>query len=500
MASEAEVKSLYQEILKRGVDEGGLRHYVQYPLEFVRDDLMRSEERADLVVKESYRKVLGREPEPQGLADWKNWYIERVKKGDDPNRVIDDMYEGHRNSPEYAQKGGRGGEYVRQLVQAVSNNQPEALPPFVWGGEEEANARAYAEAAYGPYFADLVSKQVENAQIDRTRLNEDATSAMDSINRSLQDFLSGSDIDRTRLNDDYDRARNEEARRLGVDLETLDIQRTRGGEDKDRTLAELQVDFNLRGGQLSDDKVRELTRLTLDKAKETGRLTEDEQTLLGSIERQYGRRLDDVQKMLEEQGQIYGGERVRQERMLGEDRAAAEGQVQTAIGRQREDVLEGSKRRAEDIEREASRRLEELDIAYSRSTEGTQRSFERNLADLNREEQVRREENQAKLEGLAIEQGRNLEDIQRNQDIKSREAQIAQTEMERNRQRGLQDIERGLEQKQKDIEREKQRAIELDPLAGIGPQRERAEEEHSDRFAENERSRLDPSQFLGGLI
>lgn len=48
-ATDDEIRQAYQEILERPADDGGLAHYRNYPIDFVRQDLMDSEERKTLL-------------------------------------------------------------------------------------------------------------------------------------------------------------------------------------------------------------------------------------------------------------------------------------------------------------------------------------------------------------------------------------------------------------------------------------------------------------------
>lgn len=52
-ATEAEVRQAYLEILERPADAGGIQTYLQHPLAFVRDDLMKSQERKDLEARKA---------------------------------------------------------------------------------------------------------------------------------------------------------------------------------------------------------------------------------------------------------------------------------------------------------------------------------------------------------------------------------------------------------------------------------------------------------------
>src|SRR5690606_16933926 len=50
-ATEAQIKQAYLDILERPADPGGIAHYKQYPIDFVRADLMKSQERRNLEAK-----------------------------------------------------------------------------------------------------------------------------------------------------------------------------------------------------------------------------------------------------------------------------------------------------------------------------------------------------------------------------------------------------------------------------------------------------------------
>lgn len=444
------------------------------------------------MVNSEYQKILGRNADSDGMAHYAKDIVNNGLAAERFTPVIEGSL---RSSDEYQSTGGQAGEFVRGVANMVNQQVPE-LPPFEWTPENEANARAYAEAVYGEYFADLVSEATDLASIGKTRLTEDTANRLRDIQESLTDYLSKNDVDRQRVEQDYSNAMADEARRLGVDLETLRINRSRASEDKDRQLAELQEDFSRNNGEINETKQKVLGRLLEDKQKSGERLTQDEQTTYKNVQTQFERRQSAEEESLADRGRVYGGERVKTERIRAEDRGATEQAIERQFGRVREDMETGYGRSTQDIEDAARKKLEEAQIAHQRATAGTETSYERNIADLSRSEEIRREEAAAQQRELELSRTRTTEDLARNAAIQEREAQQAITSTNLTQTRGLEDIQRELEQQQKSLEEQKQTQIETG-YYGINAQQDRASEEYSQDFAENERRRLELTSAYG---
>lgn len=101
------VTRAYREVLKREPDAAGLRHYRDllvnhgWTIPQVRADLLRSDERSDRrsreIITKAYREVLGREPDPDGYANYERAIRDR---GWGEQQIRDSLL----RSPEYRQK------------------------------------------------------------------------------------------------------------------------------------------------------------------------------------------------------------------------------------------------------------------------------------------------------------------------------------------------------------------------------------------------------------
>ncbi|WP_155859467.1 DUF4214 domain-containing protein [Cellulomonas sp. KRMCY2] len=117
-ASEAVVRALYQDLLGRAPDPTGLAGWTTTLMQgqsqsALVDTLTRSDEYISSRVTKAYREVLGREPEPAGAAAW----LSEIKAG---HATVDDVQRRFYDSVEYyATSGGTPEGYVRRLYQTV---------------------------------------------------------------------------------------------------------------------------------------------------------------------------------------------------------------------------------------------------------------------------------------------------------------------------------------------------------------------------------------------
>ena len=107
--ADAAINRAYREVLGRDADPGGLAHYrakwrAGWTQGQIRDDLRRSHEGRDSHIRNSitraYRDILGREPDPDGYANYERLMRERGYSDRDVRQSL-------MNSDEYRQKRGR---------------------------------------------------------------------------------------------------------------------------------------------------------------------------------------------------------------------------------------------------------------------------------------------------------------------------------------------------------------------------------------------------------
>jgi TorA maturation chaperone TorD len=116
------IRRAYQDILHRAPDEEGLRHYRiemidnGWTEQDVREALRKSAERdtvkqdsADRIVRRAYQDILGREPDGQGLAKYRN---EILRNGWTERQVRDALMK----SPEYRQKSAMTRPKAEEIV------------------------------------------------------------------------------------------------------------------------------------------------------------------------------------------------------------------------------------------------------------------------------------------------------------------------------------------------------------------------------------------------
>ncbi|QZN84803.1 DUF4214 domain-containing protein [Cellulomonas sp. C5510] len=130
----AVVKALYQDLLGRAPDAGGLASWsnaLQSGLgqpELVRA-LTGSEEYVRLRVTQAYQEVLGRAPEPSGLQYWRD----RIFSG---QATVDDVKRRFYDSQEYYNRSGGTPEgYVDLLYQTMFERSASASERSYWSGQ-----------------------------------------------------------------------------------------------------------------------------------------------------------------------------------------------------------------------------------------------------------------------------------------------------------------------------------------------------------------------------
>jgi hypothetical protein len=139
------IRRAYQDILHRAPDEEGLRHYRREMIDngWTEQDVRRAlrtsaehdkvkEESADRIVRRAYQDILGREPDAQGLARYRN---EILRNGWTERQVRDALT----NSPEYRQKNMMTRDKAVELVTRAYRNvlgrdpDPAGLESYVQG-------------------------------------------------------------------------------------------------------------------------------------------------------------------------------------------------------------------------------------------------------------------------------------------------------------------------------------------------------------------------------
>lgn len=85
LATEAEVKKAYLDILERPADQAGIKHYTQYRLDFVRADLVKSAEKRRLDARKAEAKRLAAEKAAREAAE----RIEKAKKAAEAQAALE---------------------------------------------------------------------------------------------------------------------------------------------------------------------------------------------------------------------------------------------------------------------------------------------------------------------------------------------------------------------------------------------------------------------------
>lgn len=433
----------------------------------------------DAVVTKIYKDNIGRNPNLDELPS----------HGGNIGISAQDLENRVKNSPEAKTYN----TVIKPWVDMV-NVAPNNMPPFQWGEAEQTQAKAYAEQMYGPYFAGLLNDFINDQKVASERLEADTATKLQETTQQLSDYVAQSETDKQRLEEDYAKARDEEAKNLGVDLEAIGIAKSRGAEDTDRQLAEIQVDYERTGGRITSDKAKQLGRLLSAKETKTGRLNEDEKLMLDEIKRVYGQKLEQTTENMRDRGLTYSGLRTKAEGEVAGEQTRQEAGTALTAERGRQDINQEYGYNVQDVEEEAKRRLEDVQTERERSAGGVTRSYQRNLADLLRQEKIRTEQSATTQEGLLTRKTRGETDIATERAKTEREAASLNSQINLARSRGLEDIARELEIKKKAIEEEKQTQIETG-YYGIGPQEQRKESDYWRRYANADIARTDPSRI-----
>ncbi|WP_259307438.1 DUF4214 domain-containing protein [Cellulomonas sp. P24] len=108
------VKSLYQDVLGRGVDPGGLSTWSEaivggMTVSQLATVLATSREYADATVVRDYQQVLGRAPDPGGMSTWTAAIMNGAVRSEDLKVMLF-------SSPEFVAKSGGDGRVVRDGV------------------------------------------------------------------------------------------------------------------------------------------------------------------------------------------------------------------------------------------------------------------------------------------------------------------------------------------------------------------------------------------------
>jgi hypothetical protein len=134
------VRSAYQDILGRDPDPDGLRNYRDkitregWSEQDVRDDLRRSAEyatltgrtaSADRIIRRAYMDVLHREPDPEGLAEYRKQIIENGWEYHDLRQVLARSQE--RRDTRKAVRDTDAAEMVRRAYRSVLNREADEV-------------------------------------------------------------------------------------------------------------------------------------------------------------------------------------------------------------------------------------------------------------------------------------------------------------------------------------------------------------------------------------
>jgi hypothetical protein len=129
--AQAVVRALYADLLDRGTDSTGLSTWTTRLMQGTSQadlvaELTRSDEYINKRVRQAYREVLGREPEPAGAANW----LAAVRSG---IATVDDAQRRFYDSQEYFNRsGGTNAGYVRLLYSTVLGRSATAADVAVW--------------------------------------------------------------------------------------------------------------------------------------------------------------------------------------------------------------------------------------------------------------------------------------------------------------------------------------------------------------------------------
>ena len=167
------IRRAYQDILHRDPDTEGMRHYRSLMIDKdwtesdVREDLRKSEEKseqgeqrrrqqADKIVRRAYQDVLGREPDPNGLTNFRNKILDQ---GWDEH----DVREALKRSPENRQKNQISKQDAEKIVRraylSVLKREPDS------GG-----LKAYSERVLADHWSEQdVARELRNSDEYRSK-------------------------------------------------------------------------------------------------------------------------------------------------------------------------------------------------------------------------------------------------------------------------------------------------------------------------------------------
>lgn len=162
------IRSAYQDILGRDPDPQGLREYRRKMVEQgwterqVRDALRESPEHArnpgtsaDRIVRRAYQDLLGREPDASGLASYRNQIIHH---GWDEHDVRDALMK----SPEYRQKNAMTADRAREIVRRAYLS--------VLGREPDTASEGYVQRVLRDHWSERdVARELRNSEEYRRR-------------------------------------------------------------------------------------------------------------------------------------------------------------------------------------------------------------------------------------------------------------------------------------------------------------------------------------------
>jgi hypothetical protein len=162
------IRRAYEDILHREPDQEGLRHYRTEMLDNgwteqdVRQALRKSAEHdavkdssADRIVKRAYQDILGRDPDYNGLVQYRK-------------RIVNDGWDEHdvrealRNSPEYRQKNAMTREKAQQVVARAYRS--------VLGREPDPGAEGYIQKVLRDHWTEAdVARELRNSDEYRNK-------------------------------------------------------------------------------------------------------------------------------------------------------------------------------------------------------------------------------------------------------------------------------------------------------------------------------------------
>ena len=143
----SQVRKLYKQALNREPENGGWLYWTGLlqtgaaSLGTVARGIFESTERLDPIIAGYYRTFLSREPEAQGLGEWR----ERWQREGSPENIISGIL----SSPEsYAKAGGTDTGWVTEVYRRLLNREPEAEGLRYWTGQLAAG-RSQADVVLG---------------------------------------------------------------------------------------------------------------------------------------------------------------------------------------------------------------------------------------------------------------------------------------------------------------------------------------------------------------